>query len=202
MYLIVGIILSVLSTNPDKIECEEKSEIYVVSNGIHLDIIIPIKLMKYELVKELDIPNQANYVSFGWGDRGFYLETPTWNQLKFSVATRAIFLKSESAMHVDYYYNKSKSWSEIKICEEQYEELIEFVMNSFKRNDNKQIIPIDEPGYFETDKFYEANGSYSFMKTCNNWVNNGFKRSNIKTSIWSPFDYGVLYHIKRESSSK
>ena len=199
-YLLIGLVLSLISTNPDKIECTEKREIYIASNGIHLDIIIPKRWMKYNLVQELGIPHQANFVSFGWGDKGFYLETPTWDQLTFRVAAKAIFFKSETAMHVDYNLRKSNSWNALMICEKQCDELIEFVMSSFRRNENGQLIPIDAPGYFETDRFYEAYGSYTVINTCNHWVNIGLKQSQVKTSIWSPFDYGVLYHVKGASS--
>lgn len=32
-----------------------------------------------------------NYIAFGWGDKGFYLDTPTWADLKFSTAFKAAF---------------------------------------------------------------------------------------------------------------
>ncbi|HOB24230.1 MAG TPA: DUF2459 domain-containing protein, partial [Kaistella sp.] len=31
------------------------------------------------------------YLAIGWGDKGFYLDTPTWADLKFSTAFKAAF---------------------------------------------------------------------------------------------------------------
>lgn len=44
-----------------------------------------------------------NYIAFGWGDKGFYLDTPTWADLKFSTAFKAAFWMGQSAMHTTYY---------------------------------------------------------------------------------------------------
>lgn len=199
-YVFVGIILSIIGTSPDKIDCEERREVYVGTNGVHLDLIFPVESMDENLVEKFELPLHVKYVAFGWGDKGFYLETPTWDQLKFSVAMKATFLKSETAMHLTYLYKKQNSWGRMMICEEQYDKLIGYILNSFKKNEEGRIIEIKNSGYTYNDKFYEANGNYTFINTCNYWVNKGLKQSQIKTSIWSPFDYGVLYHVKRESS--
>ena len=151
-------------------------------------------------MKALNIRDQVKYVAFGWGDKAFYLETPTWDELRWNVAIRAAFVKSETAMHVTQHYGKSESWIELNICEEQFHIMIKYMMNSFDKNDEGHIIEIENTGYTDYDFFYEATGNYTIFKTCNNWVNIGLKKSHIKTSIWSPFDYGVLYQLRRTSS--
>ena len=195
-YILIGLVLSVIPTSPEKINCEKKKKIFLTSNGIHLDIIVPVKYLENNLVHELNVPSNINYLSFGWGDKGFYLETPTWDELKFRVAVNAIFLKSETAMHVTQYKYQSNRWSGIELCDEQYQVLINYMMDSFEKNEEGKIIEIAGGGYSYNDRFYEALGNYSFLHTCNNWVNKGLKESNVKTSVWSPFDFGVLYHVE------
>jgi len=34
---------------------------------------------------------KGDWLAFGWGDKGFYLNTPTWADLKFSTAVKAAF---------------------------------------------------------------------------------------------------------------
>ena len=46
--------------------------------------------------------------------------------------------------------------------------------------------------YGANNSFYRANGSYSPIKTCNTWVNDGFKESGLKASYWTLFDFGLL----------
>ncbi|MEO1258987.1 MAG: TIGR02117 family protein [Bacteroidota bacterium] len=189
-------ILSIIPTSPDSVNCKKNKEIYLTTNGVHLDIIIPTKYLENNLIEIFNVPASVNYLSFGWGDKGFYLETPTWDQLKFSVAVNAVFFKSETAMHVTQYKYQSDRWSKIELCEEQLHALINYVMDSFAKNNELQIMEIAGAGYFSNDKFYEATGNYSCLRTCNNWVNKGLKKAGVKTSVWSPFDFGVLYHVE------
>jgi uncharacterized protein (TIGR02117 family) len=196
-YFLVGLVLSLAPTSPKSIDCDEKKEVYISSNGIHLDIVMPIDLVDPGTSEALKIPPSAKYVSFGWGDRGFYLETPTWSDLKFSVAFNAVFLKSESAMHVDYRLNRSERWTKLSLCPEQQHELMDYINQSFKIDENGGFLLIDYPGYNETDSFYEAKGSYNLVMTCNEWVNVGLKRIGVRTSVWSPFEFGVLHHLNQ-----
>ena len=194
-YLLLALILSVISTSPEKLTCEKDKSVFVTTNGVHLDIIIPEEDLNKEFKQALQIEEYVRYVAFGWGDKGFYLETPTWGDLKFSTAVYAMFLKSETAMHVTKYPSKQNRWIKIEVCEEQLEAMKVYIKDSFERDDNGNIIEIKDSGYFTYDTFYEAYGSYNCIQTCNSWVNQGLKKGKIKTSLWSPFDKGVLYHI-------
>ena len=197
-YFLFAVILSVISTNPEKLNCEKDKTIFITTNGVHLDIIIPKVDLNSELQQALEIEEHVRYVAFGWGDKGFYLETPTWGDLKFSTAVNAMFLKSETAMHVTKYRRRQNRWIEIEVCEEQLEALKTHILKSFERDEAGSIIEIPDSGYYSNDDFYEAYGSYNCIQTCNAWVNQGLKKGNIKTSVWSPFDKGVLYHLDEE----
>lgn len=62
--------------------------------------------MGKELPFENTISMRSDYVylSVGWGDKGFYLDTPTWAEPETFTAFKAVFLVSESAMHCTYYF--------------------------------------------------------------------------------------------------
>lgn len=84
----------------------------------------------------------------------------------------------------------------------QLEQLIYFIEQSFETDDEMKLIEIVGKGYSNRDYFYEGVGSYNCIKTCNQWVNQGLKAAEIKTSIWSPFDSGVLYQVNKMSNKK
>ncbi|MDA0196815.1 MAG: DUF2459 domain-containing protein [Bacteroidetes bacterium] len=197
-YFLIAIILSIMSTTPDNLDCVPEKEVFIATNGVHLDIIVPRKILTRGLQQELEISESVEYLSFGWGDRAFYLETPTWNDLKLSTAVKAIFLNRETAIHLVSYYKKYDHWISIQMCEMQIALLFNYLDRSFKRDGEYRLIEIRDSGYAKYDKFYEANGNFSCLQTCNNWVNEGLKEAKIKTSIWSPFDYGVLYQVGKK----
>lgn len=195
LYLLVALLLSLWQTSPEPVACEARAPLYLTTNGLHLNFVIPTELMAAETLAALEVPGTAAYVSFGWGDRGFYLQTPRWQDLRPGVAAKALFWKSETAMHVDYYNHKYRSWKKLQLCPEQYRQIRKYVMASFQRKEDGRLGPIDFPGYNATDRFYEAKGIYTAFYTCNNWVNEGLKRAAVPTAVWSPFDRGVLHHL-------
>lgn len=198
-YLLIGTALSLIGTRPEPVVCTDKKEIFLVSNGLHLDIVIPVDLLEEELVEELEIPASTRYLSFGWGDRAFYLQTPTWNELRPGVALRALFLKTDAAMHLTHYIRRADSWRGLYLCEEQLTALLAYISDSFARDSDQAFIENEGAGYTTYDKFYEANGRFHVFRTCNDWVNRGLKKAKVRTSVWSPFDFGVLYHVRRAS---
>lgn len=63
-------------------------EIYLISNAVHADIIVPKANDVFDWNKKFqpadfagDISSKT-HIAFGWGDRGFFLETETWDDLK------------------------------------------------------------------------------------------------------------------------
>ena len=87
LYLLSALVLSVISVN-NKPNVSNDVAIYLLSNGDHTDIVVPIKnsLKNWstEIKYENTIANDttAKYVAIGWGNKDFYLNTPTWAQLK------------------------------------------------------------------------------------------------------------------------
>lgn len=196
-YFLMAFILSSISTNPKKYECEQKESIYLLSNGIHLDIILKTSSPDQAIITNLNKTALPQYLAFGWGDEDFYLNTPTWNELTLETLIKAMFLKSNSVMHVSKHYRKRSDFVEVKICPIQQQQLIAFILASFEVDNNGNFIEFENAGYSNNDFFYRAKGSYTCFNTCNEWVNRGLKKSGIKTSIWSPFDKGILYHVKK-----
>ena len=179
--------------------------IYIKSNGIHTDIVVPTNTPLHNWRKTLN-PNHTiskdttlNYASFGWGNKGFYLETPTWNDLKISTAFNAAFGLSESAMHVTYYntIHENESCKSISLSKYQYLRLVNYLKESILLNEKDEAVNIKTSlVYGNHDAFYEAKGTYHLFKTCNTWVNNGLKVCGQKSCLWTPFEDGIFYHYK------
>ena len=197
VYLLVAYISSKITLN-DNQNKNNSNVVFLNTNGVHLDIIIPINKVSSELKNGLEIRENTNYISFGWGDKNFYLNTPTWNDLTFSTAVNAMFLKSETLMHVSYYRTQKSKWVKILLNDEQLNKLNKNINKAFYislDSATKQIIP--KAGYGLNDDFFKANGSYSCFKTCNTWVNSTLKESEIKSCLWTPFDSELINKHKK-----
>jgi uncharacterized protein (TIGR02117 family) len=197
VYLFFSILFSLLPTHPPDHACPAEAEVFISSNGVHLDIIVPVDALDPQIFQQLDVLPHTQFISFGWGDKLFYVETPEWSDLTFYVAMQALFLKSESAMHVTCLPRSFPSWKRLALCEWQLQRLNDYIHNSFKTTESGDFIKMSCEGYNPYDAFYDARGSFSLFRTCNVWVNSALKEMEVKTSVWSPFDLGVLYHMKQ-----
>lgn len=200
IYFSAAYILGIIPCNSDFEEDEEGVTIYIKSNGVHTDLVFPIQNQVYdwnELINKNDFfPSAANFIAFGWGDRGFYLETPTWADLTAKTAFKALFWLGSGAMHVTLYGNVKEGTNtrKVRISPEQYEILVAYVQQSFRYTDHK-IEPIKGHHYENVnDNFYDATGTYNFLFTCNTWTNDALKKAGIKTAIWAPFEWSVMRH--------
>lgn len=175
--------------------------IYVQSNGIHTDICLPVEtdIMDWKnFIPNKHYPNAEGYeyITLGWGDKGFFLDTPTWGELKVSTALNAAFLPSPTAMHVAYSCEPelNENRRAVRISKRNFKRLISFVKGSFRLK-NKAVQLIEGKGYTPNDNFYEANNSYHLFNTCNSWTNKALKTAEIKTGIFALFPDGVIGHL-------
>lgn len=191
-YILISLILTFIIVNKESDHSERNISIYLNSNGVHLNIIIPKNHIDSNLLDGLEYDIADQYFSFGWGDRNFYLETPTWGDLTFKNAFVALFLKSPTLIHLTRYSTTRGDWAEIKVDQDQLKTINRYIYDSFYNDPQDGKMILINKGYSNNDDFYEALGSYSFYKTCNSWVNTGLKNGNIKACFWTPFEFGLL----------
>lgn len=196
IYVLMALLLSAIPTGELNDKTPRIQAIFVQSNGVHVDIILPKEKIPADLFQQLNPGNGTAYLAFGWGDKGFYLDTPTWSELKTSTALRAMFLSSPTAMHVTDYAEEKATWTKVYIREEQIFQLMKYIRSSFRLDEDKSVIELPGAGYTDHDRFYEAHGHYNAFMTCNTWVNRAFRKVGIRTAFWTPTDSGILRHLE------
>ncbi|WP_132530842.1 TIGR02117 family protein [Pedobacter psychrotolerans] len=175
--------------------------IYILSNGIHTDIVMPaankdfIWTDKIPYSNTLEADGTYHYLAVGWGDRKFYLETPAFSDLKLTTALKAITGLSTSAIHATYYQylREDENCKKVMISHDQYQQLIQYITNSFQVDSSGHFIKVNTNIHYDKgDAFYEAKGSYSIFKTCNTWTNAALKSCGQRSCLWTIFDTGIL----------
>src|SRR5690606_39696974 len=63
---------------------EGNVEVFVRTNGVHTELCLPTDHGEFCWtnvlpVDDFNAPESIEYLSVGWGDKGFFLETPTWD---------------------------------------------------------------------------------------------------------------------------
>jgi uncharacterized protein (TIGR02117 family) len=205
LYLGCSWVLSRL-TVPAERNTQPAITIYLKSNGVHTDLVLPVKTetkdwsqgILYKNTRSAD--SSFNYIAFGWGDKGFYLETPTWADLKASTAFKAAFGLSASAIHASFYEDlrEDEHCVRLVIAKDQYQRLVAYIENSLQTDaSGKPIVVPTDVRYGSNDAFYEARGNYNLFHTCNTWANDALKASGQKACWWTPFDKGIFYQYRK-----
>ena len=205
IYALMALVLVLVPVNSYFVSLKDQGvEIFVSTNGVHTDIVVPIVSETINWSTHFPAshfqginPALMTHVAFGWGDRGFFLETPTWSDLEASTAINALFLKSNTAMHVTYLPDPvpSETVKRVYISESQYAKLVNLISTSFARDNNNDLEWITNSGYRRNDTFYAANGSYHLFNTCNDWTGRVLRKTGVKMSVWTPFSQSVFFYL-------
>lgn len=178
-------------------------EILVLSNPIHTDIVLPLDDDVVgafgDLIaagSPLDHPD-ARYVVFGWGGRSFYIETPTWGDLKPVPVLKALTLDS-SVLHVDVAARidpAAPALQRFSTDEEGMARLIAFIRATFRSSPDGAVRPIGGASYGVTDMFYEANGGFNVLAGCNTWTAEALRVAGIRTGWWTPLPVTLRWSL-------
>lgn len=190
--MLISLLLTAIPVDRRSEENNPEQKIYLNSNGVHLDIIIPISQADSSLLSGLKYLPDDNFLAFGWGDKNFYLNTPTWGDLTLKNAFIAMCMNKPTLVHVTRYESIQANWIEIPVTREEFMKMNSYLFKSFHQ-ENGTKIRLKGKGYSTKDDFYKAEGNYTIFKTCNSWVNTGFKNSGLKSCLWTPFDFGLMW---------
>lgn len=205
VYLASAVVLSAVpAAGQPAPPSEQGIEAYILSNGVHTDLVVPVRSAQIDwtqLVPYTDTPaadSSMQFIGFGWGDKGFYLDTPTWAELKPSTAVKAMFWLSTTAMHTTFHHRPAEGpdCARLRLSPAEYARLIAFIKNSFQLDARGLPRRIQGHSYGEHDAFYDAKRTYNLFYTCNTWANSGLKVAGQKAALWTPFDFGIFWHYR------
>ena len=134
-YITLVLILPLIPIDEEETAEPKNIPIYLLTNGVHTDLVLPTKTSIVDWSLILPYQNTRSqqtdfkHIAIGWGDKGFYLDTPTWADLKVSTAIKASFWLGESAMHCTYYneITESEHCKKIMLTSSQYQNLVNYI---------------------------------------------------------------------------
>ena len=201
LYLLAALVGSLVPVNRGWEEAEQGTTIYLADNGIHADIIMPVRAQGLNwapLIPKSDFaaadPN-ARWIAFGSGEERVYLETPTWSDITPRTIWSAL-TGGRRVMHVEYVSDPSYAVREIRLRPEEYRRLWAAIRADFQLSRLGEPQRIDHPGYGCCDAFYRATGRFHALKTCNTWASGRLRLAGIETSLWPPFVQGLTWRYR------
>ena len=202
LYAVAALILGLIAVNRNFRASDPAVAIYVRGNGVHTDIVVPFVNSFHDWKEEfqpVDPTASVAFISFSWGDRGFYLETPRWRDLRASIAFIALTGLGKAAMRVELAGPPLTHLGDVvvQLSKTQYRRLVASIRSSFQRGGDGRILPMPTPPNTGRSSYFEATGSYSLLHTCNDWTRETLTAAGVRMPIWSPF-YPAIFHQLRQ----
>jgi uncharacterized protein (TIGR02117 family) len=196
-YLAGGAAGSGFPVNRAWTQADEGVRIYVIDNGIHTDVVLPVFAEAdgwANLVGPQDFIDPASatatHLAFGWGDRDFYLNTPTWWDVNPIRVAKAMVGIGETVVHVERMDapRPGPGVRAVTLRPEEYARLAAYVRGTFGEGP-----PVR--GYGGSDLFYPGVGRYTLFNTCNNWAGGALRTAGVRMGAWTPFTWGVMWWL-------
>lgn len=207
--LLILVVLAAIIPRTDfrrtKVNCE--TTIYVSGDIIHASFLMPVQTETFNWQKHLNlIDTDSQFVSIGWGDHDFYLNTLSLQDLNLATAAKSLFWPTNTVIQVlsyDQLPSDTPGYRVRPVCvtQEEYQRLTTFLLNSFKTDQEGLKIRVSKP-YRNKGYFYYAKGQYSAANTCNDWLAVGLRMANIKTPIWSGTALAIFHHLDQTYDHK
>lgn len=196
LYLAAGLIGGAMPVNRGWRPPTQGVRVFVESNGVHTGIVVPkvaagVDWRDLARPEHLADPRYARhpYLSFGWGERAFYLETATWADVKLATVLTAATGSGDTLVHLDH-LPRPRVGPDVRsmvLRPDEYRRLAAFIRATFADD------PRVHRGYGSFDAFYAARGRYSAGRTCNAWTGEALAAAGVRVGRWTPFPETVLW---------
>ena len=189
LLLSVLILLTACSAKPHVVEITEtinhtgKNKISIVSHGWHTGFVIPAQDIENKLPHLKQRFGNKPFLEFGWGDKGFYQA----QEITAGLAIQAILWPTDSIVHVvslpesPQEYFPASEVLDICLPDQGYQALLQFITNSFYHDESGNIVA-DVKGIYGDSQFYQGEGDYYLMNTCNKWTAKGLQSAGMDIS--------------------
>lgn len=195
LYAAAGLISGAIPANAGWTPPAQGVRILVEDNGIHTGLVLPVRAAGIDWSADFPASDIADpryatlgWVSVGWGDRAFYVETPTWADVRVGTVLRAAIGSTRTVLHVEHVVEPAvaKDVRAIIVTEDQYRAIAAYVRAT--RGPGGKVAG----GYGANDVFYDGRGTYSALRPCNEWTGGALRQAGVRIGVWTPFPVDVM----------
>ncbi|MBN2426253.1 MAG: DUF2459 domain-containing protein [Calditrichaceae bacterium] len=149
--------------------------VYVVSHGWHTGVV----LARNDFIPSMGTDSiffpQGRWLEFGWGDKDFYMSTPSEEDVNWLTTVKAAIWPTASVIHVVGFDKPVPEYFSVSdligfnITDSLRREIVKFIIKSFAKNDDGKIDSLSK-GLYGESRFFTGREKYYFPKTCNVWT--------------------------------
>lgn len=170
----------------------------LIQGPIHTDILLPATpdiRQRFAFAQGAGVPlddPRAAWLLVGWGSKEFYTTAGTYTDITASAVLTAATGDS-AVLRLDALgpLPDMPELAFLSLSDAQFRVLVATLDDTFTRDPGGAPLPLDHPGFTETDAFFQANGGFHLFRTCNVWLGQTLRRAGIPFGIWTPTTQSV-----------
>ncbi|WP_052248783.1 TIGR02117 family protein [Leisingera sp. ANG-Vp] len=198
-YFIAAVIGAVLPAGGGSRPAEDRPHrVLMVAGPIHYDFLIPLDApakARFAFLEtaglQLSHPD-AQWLLLGWGAREFYTSAGSYRDVSAKAVLKGVF-GDASTLRADVLgaIAPAQELPAVSFSPEEYAAFLEAAAASFRRTPDGAAQALAHPGFTATDRFFEAEGRFHLLRTCNTWVARMIRASGRRFGAWTPLPYSV-----------
>jgi uncharacterized protein (TIGR02117 family) len=183
----------------------ETRTVYVLSNGFHSDIVLPVSEAPDLPIASGDFDaglSGARYLIVGWGSQTAYTSLLALSDLTPEIIVKALMF-DRSVMHVQPWSGSIESGEgvyPVALDDSQYRRLVAFISATFSTGGEARAELLDGITQGYGDVFYRARPRFSMFYGCNAWTGEALRTAGVPFGIWTPFAQSIEWNMRRLAS--
>jgi len=173
-------------------------EIALLFGPIHVDFLLPATSETREALgfaAGAGVPlahPEVRHLIVGWGARDFYTTAGTFADITAGPTWRAV-TGDASVLRIDVIgaFPAGIDPPRLRLSQAQYAALLAAIADTVTGP------PIIGAGFTGTDGFFEAEGRFHILRTCNTWVSDMLREAGVAAGLWTPTPYSVRLALWR-----
>ncbi len=179
------------------------SRIALARGPIHYDLLLPMTdslRAAFAFAEAQGVPVRdphVRYLIIGWGSRAFYTATGTYADLDLAAIWPAL-TGDAATLHLDVAgeVDGLPGITFVSLTETQLAALTTAISATLTRDAAGNPIPLAVPPFGPTDAFYQAEGHFNLLNTCNVWIGQMLRAAGLDFGIWTPTPQAVAFSAR------
>ncbi|MFN0116198.1 MAG: TIGR02117 family protein [Paracoccaceae bacterium] len=211
VWLLAGLAGGLIPSGGDTAQDGRDLRIGLLRGPIHFDFLLPLDpetRADYQFAgAQGRLPINAagaRWLLVGWGSEAFYTTAGTYADVTAGAVLRAA-TGDRAVMRLDALGELPEAGAPgliwIGLSQARYSRLRASILADFTRDGSGSPVPSGAKGLGPTDAFWQAEGRFDALRTCNVWVGRKLRAAGLRFGIWTPTPQSVALSVRAFAST-
>lgn len=156
---------------------------------IHYDFVLPLDdRLRADFAFAGGAAEGSGWLLVGWGAEGFYTATGSYADISAAALWQAA-TGDAAVIRIDRLPDIPEDFAAVTwldLSRRQHDALVRGILADLPRDAGGRPLLHSAPGFTATDSFWQAEGRFSLLNPCNQWVSRRLRAAGVPFGLWTP----------------